>query len=147
MKSGEQKGLLNSINEVSDAWTLERDVMQYHSDGKSQRRLVSAPDEVDILECWAGTMPFTLRCEAYGIIALEPGDLWSGWDYTNPHDFDMLVNNAPRRKPKLIVASVECTPWCWWNTQVNFRDRPELLKKHASPLSGILTALPCVVRD
>ena len=127
MKPGEQKLLIHEVAQVMNSWDMERAVMENHFREKDWPQLHRDPSHVDIMETWAGTMPFTLKCGAYGMCALEPGDLWNGWDYTNAADYQRVVQNAKTRKPKLLVASVECTPWCWWNTKVNYVDQPAML--------------------
>ena len=31
-------------------------------------------------------------------------------------------------RPRLVIAGVECTPWCWFNVAVNYKHRPEQLQ-------------------
>ena len=119
--------MLSEIRAVISQLEFEREVAETHLKSRPWPRKASRPQKIDIQELFAGTMPFTLRAGRFGLVALEPSDLVTGWDYHNPHDYDIVLSNIERHEPILVIAGVECTPWCWFNVMVNYKDQPEFL--------------------
>ncbi len=76
---------------------------------------------------WCGIMPFTLRCGAYGFVPVESADLWNGWNLETRGDADLVLDARRRHRLGLVVASVECTPWCHFNVDLNYPDQQEKL--------------------
>ena len=119
--------LLSEINKFYDMMQLEKDSMDSFFGEKLWPQRQNAPERADIFELWCGTMPFTLHCGNYGFTAVEPADLWNGWNLETKTDAEIVLNARRRHRPRLVVASVECTPWRHFNVHLNNREQPEML--------------------
>lgn len=128
LKPGERKRLMKEIKEVISSYNFEQDVLDQFISHLTFPRRGGGAQSVDVMEMWCGTMPFTIRCARFGLVAMEPGDLWSGWDYTLKADQQLVYYAMDRHRPRLMACGIECTPWWWWNVHVNYVDRLELLK-------------------
>ena len=119
--------LLSDVGGLLETLQTEWQVLENFHRGKQWPRRPNAAHLVDVMEMFAGTMPFTLGCGCFGLTALEPQDLWTGWDYHREWDYQRTLELARFHHPRLIVAGVECTPWCWFNVAVTYKHRPEEL--------------------
>ena len=89
---------------------FEKDAMDAFFGEKLWPRRYNSPERADCMGLWCGTMPFTLHCGAYGFVAVEPADLWNGWNLETTGDANLVLAARRRHRPRLVVASVECTP-------------------------------------
>lgn len=111
LKEGTKANVLHQINEAITANEFEQEVMNMNASMKKFPRRPHHPKYADVMEMWAGTCPMTKAAIRKGLIALEPGDLNAGWDYWNRGDREFAKVAVDRRKPRLIAAEVEGTPW------------------------------------
>ena len=122
-KEGDRQLLLAGISRLISELECEHNVLETVHRSQMPRRPNTAL-YVDVLEMFAGTMPFTRAAAELGLTALEPQDLWNGWDYHRQWDLDRTFELVEAHRPRIIIAGVECTPWCWFNVFVNYKDRP-----------------------
>ena len=126
MKEGDRKLLLSNVEKFLDTMALEHAVMEATLRSQTPRRPSSA-SSADVMELFCGTMPFTRGCARWHMWAVEPSDLWNGWDYHRSWDRSRQLELSAWHRPRLVIAGVECTPWCWFNVAVNHKDRPDEL--------------------
>ena len=105
--------LLSEVTKLLADLEMEHSVMQNSLRGRGPRR-PNTSRYVDVLEMFAGTMPFTRGAAAAGLLSLEPQDLWNGWDYHRAWDVDRTFELVEAHHPRIIIAGVECTPWRWF---------------------------------
>ena len=128
LKEGDRQQLLSQVSRLLYDLETEYQVMQVARKSQFPRR-PNAATMADIQELFAGTMPFTTACARFGLTAVEPSDLWNGWDYHRASDYMRTLELARLHHPRIIIAGVECTPWCWFNVYVNYKDRPRELEE------------------
>ncbi len=126
-RPGEQKRLLADINKLCEMMQFEKDAMDAFFGEKLWPQRQNAPERADCMELWCGTMPFTLHCGSCGFVAVEPADLWNGWNLETRGDAELVLEARRRHRPRVVVASVECTPGCQFNVHLNYREQPEKL--------------------
>ena len=115
-----------SLSKLVEAVEVEHSVLESAHRAKLPRR-PNTSVYVDVFEMFAGTMPFTRRAAFHELMALEPQDLWNGWDYHRAWDKARTIELVEIHHPRIVIAGVECTPGCWFNVQVNYKHRPEEL--------------------
>ena len=85
VKHGDLIRLESDVSDLMRVLELEHEVYMNASKPKFPRR-PNTSTTVDLLEMFAGTMPFTRAAAECGLWSLEPQDLWTGWDYHRQWD-------------------------------------------------------------
>ena len=70
----------------------------------------------------------TLRAPLFGLTAIQPADLDYGWDLGSRSGRAAWLHALREGKPLLTILGFPCTPWCIFNRNINFKDRPQVLE-------------------
>ena len=138
LKEGDRQRLLSDVSSLLYDLETEYQVMQVARRSQFPRR-PNVATMADVMEMFAGTMPFTRGAAAAGLLSLEPQDLWNGWDYHRAWDVERTFELVTAHRPRIIVAGVECTPWCWFNVYVNYKHRPKELQNMQERSAVLIT--------
>lgn len=88
---------------------------------------VFGKNPVHVLEGMAGTAHVSQTCQSYGMLAVEPAELDTGWDLSVKAGQRAWMLSLLNCKPLLVLIGIRCTEWCAFS-RINYRDRPELLE-------------------
>lgn len=80
-----------------------------------------------MLEGWAGKALITELAPEYGLSSLQPCDLRFNWDILQGFETQLWKHAIETHKPLLVVMPIHCTPWCIFNNNCNYKNRPEEL--------------------
>jgi hypothetical protein len=73
------------------------------------------PHHVDVWELFSGASLISKRAVDFKMTAGEPAEFLFGWDLRRPEVREHARRYREKVRPKLIVAGLECTHWCWYN--------------------------------
>ena len=110
-----------------EALQVEHAVMLATSSSAAATRS-RVPMYIDVLEGFAGAAHISYQADLHQLQAVEPADINRGWNLASRRGRLLWEWNIKEKKPSLTVMGFPCTPWCIFNRNVNYRDRPELLR-------------------
>jgi len=126
-KVGSSMKLTSDHSKISGALELEGKVYDMHSQ-RVHTLHTRTPAQCDVLEGCAGAANLTRLAPQYGLRACQPADICYGWDLATLEGRDLWKQTVLTRKPLLVVWGHPCTMWCIFNRNINYRDRPALLR-------------------
>ena len=56
----------------------------------------------------------------YGLVALQPCDYRYDWDMATKEGASTWRLAVERQRPLCILAGINCTEWCFYNSHVNY---------------------------
>ena len=125
LKTGRRKALTGVITKTFDILTVERKV--YDARATKSARARQTGRLVDVQELFAGAAEITKRSHLWGLVAGEPVDWVFGWDLRDPRHRKLFSQHRARARPLCLGGGPNCTPWCSFNYNINYKDRPEEL--------------------
>ena len=129
MKEGTRARLQSELRKLIATTSKEQEVYEARLIEKFSAKQRRRPGEVDVWELFSGASLISKRAVDFGLQAGEPAELQYGWNLRLPAAREHALKYRRKVKPKLIIAGLECTKWCWYNVWVNYRHRPEELLK------------------
>ena len=87
-----------------------------------------SPDQVDLLELFAGKAHMTQVFAERGYNVLEPRDLRYGHDLSCPAEQEKVLDDILHYKPGLLWIALPCTKWSPWQ-RLNYHNRRQALRR------------------
>ena len=132
MKEGTRMRLQSELRKLINTSQQERRVYEVHLTNRHSKGHQRGPEQVDVWELFSGASLISKRAVDFDLVAGEPAELLYGWNLRDASEREHARKYRQKVKPKLIVAGLECTKWCWYNVYVNYRHRPQELLKFQS---------------
>ena len=86
------------------------------------------PEEIALLELFAGSAKLTAEFAHQGHNVLEPRDILLGQDLFDPLQQESVFNDINYKRPQLLWVALPCTKWSQWQ-RLNYAQRRQQLRR------------------